>query len=125
MIAARVAATVAILSVGAPADAAHAQHLRAADLAWRIPRPALWPLANQAGTSADRSTVPGGPAVGAVTASREGTRAGTRRWWAPLASAVVPGTGQLALRQARALACLAVEAFAWVKYGVRPSQGSL
>ena len=37
-------------------------------------------------------------------------------WWAPLASAVLPGAGQTALGQDRALAYFAVEAYAWLRY---------
>lgn len=37
-------------------------------------------------------------------------------WTAPLASAVVPGVGQAVLRQQRAVAYLAVEAFVWLQY---------
>ena len=47
------------------------------------------------------------PAAGQVTGSR---------WWAPVASAVLPGMGQLALRQRRFVPYLAAEAFAWVQY---------
>ena len=38
------------------------------------------------------------------------------RWWAPLASAALPGTGQAALGQDRALGYLAVEAYGWLRY---------
>ena len=38
------------------------------------------------------------------------------RWWAPLASAALPGAGQAALGQDRALAYLAVEAYGWLRY---------
>jgi hypothetical protein len=120
LIGARVAATVALLSVGA-ADAAHAQHLRAAERAWRSARPALESLPAEAGAPADLRGVPGGATGVAASAGVE--RARTRRWWAPLASAVAPGAGQLALRQDRALAYLAVEAFAWVQYGVALREG--
>lgn len=37
-------------------------------------------------------------------------------WWAPLASAVVPGAGQVSLGQDRALAYFAVEAYGWLRY---------
>ena len=37
-------------------------------------------------------------------------------WWAPLASAALPGAGQAALGQDRALAYLAVEAYGWLRY---------
>ena len=48
-------------------------------------------------------------------AVRQPARA-TDPWWAPLASAVVPGAGQAALRQDRALAYLAVETYGWLRY---------
>lgn len=38
------------------------------------------------------------------------------RWWAPLASAALPGTGQMVLRQDRWLPYLAIEAYAWFQY---------
>jgi hypothetical protein len=37
-------------------------------------------------------------------------------WWAPLASAAMPGTGQALFRQDRWLPYLAIEAFAWFQY---------
>lgn len=37
-------------------------------------------------------------------------------WWTPLASAVIPGIGQLGLRQERALPYIAAEAFGWLRY---------
>ena len=37
-------------------------------------------------------------------------------WWAPLASAALPGAGQASLGQDRALAYLAVEAYGWLRY---------
>lgn len=36
-------------------------------------------------------------------------------WWAPVASLVVPGSGQAALRQSRGVAYIAAEAYAWVQ----------
>ncbi len=45
------------------------------------------------------------------------------RWWAPLASAALPGAGQLALRQRRFVPYLAVEAFAWVQYVLATKEG--
>jgi hypothetical protein len=36
--------------------------------------------------------------------------------WAPLASLIVPGTGQAAMRQTRGVAYVAAEAYAWVQY---------
>ncbi|MDF1506165.1 hypothetical protein, partial [Roseisolibacter sp. H3M3-2] len=37
-------------------------------------------------------------------------------WWAPLASAVLPGSGQAAMRQTRAAGYLALEAYTWLQY---------
>ena len=37
-------------------------------------------------------------------------------WWAPIASAIVPGTGQIVLEQDRAIAYLAFEGYAWLRY---------
>ncbi|HEX8850877.1 MAG TPA: hypothetical protein VF761_15205 [Gemmatimonadaceae bacterium] len=39
-------------------------------------------------------------------------------WWAPAASALVPGAGQARLRQDRFVAYLAVEGFLWARYAV-------
>ena len=36
-------------------------------------------------------------------------------WWAPIASLVVPGAGQAAMRQTRGVAYIAAEAYAWVQ----------
>lgn len=44
---------------------------------------------------------------------------GRRAPWAILASAVVPGAGQLMLRQNRGFAYVALEAYAWIAYGSR------
>jgi hypothetical protein len=46
-----------------------------------------------------------------------------RRWWAPLASAAVPGTGQLALRQERFIAYAATEAIVFVAYAASRAEG--
>ena len=43
------------------------------------------------------------------------TPAARATWWAPLASAALPGAGQAALHQDRFVAYLAVEAFSWVR----------
>jgi hypothetical protein len=68
------------------------------------------------------------PHRGAPTQSSRSERpliAGTERtdktivhndWWAPLASAVMPGTGQARLGQDRFVAYMAVEGFLWVRY---------
>jgi hypothetical protein len=45
-------------------------------------------------------------------------------WWAPLASAALPGAGQLALDQDRFVAYLALEAFAWLQYTVDLREGN-
>ncbi|NUR35234.1 MAG: hypothetical protein HOQ30_14590, partial [Gemmatimonadaceae bacterium] len=39
-------------------------------------------------------------------------------WWAPAASAVIPGAGQARLKQDRFVAYLAVEGFLWARYAV-------
>jgi hypothetical protein len=44
-------------------------------------------------------------------------------WWAPVASAAVPGSGQALLGQDRFVAYLAVEAFAWLQYAVNLREG--
>ena len=52
-----------------------------------------------------------------VVGARAGTRArGDSSWWVPLASALLPGTGQALLRQDRFVAYLAAEAFALFSY---------
>jgi hypothetical protein len=43
-------------------------------------------------------------------------RAQRPQWWAPLASAAAPGSGQAALGQKRWLPYLALEAWAWLQY---------
>jgi hypothetical protein len=45
-------------------------------------------------------------------------------WWAPLASAAVPGSGQAALRQKRWLPYLAFEIWAWIQYADARREGS-
>jgi hypothetical protein len=44
-------------------------------------------------------------------------------WWPPLASAIVPGTGQGLLGQDRAIAYLAVEAYGWLRYASDVREG--
>lgn len=51
-----------------------------------------------------------------VSVPTEPERRTASPWWAPLASAVVPGSGQAALGQHRAVPFLAVEGFALVEY---------
>ncbi|HKG95444.1 MAG TPA: hypothetical protein VKA84_26220 [Gemmatimonadaceae bacterium] len=47
----------------------------------------------------------------------------TAPWWAPLASAVVPGAGQAVLEQDRFVAYVAVETYAWSQYAVDLREG--
>lgn len=44
-------------------------------------------------------------------------------WWAPLASAVLPGAGQAMLQQDRFVAYVAVETYAWSQYAVDLREG--
>jgi len=44
-------------------------------------------------------------------------------WWAPIASAALPGAGQLALKQDRFVAYVAVEALAWLQYAANRREG--
>jgi hypothetical protein len=47
------------------------------------------------------------------------TQAATVRvdsWWAPAASAILPGSGQAVLRQDRAIGYLAAEAYGWIRF---------
>lgn len=57
--------------------------------------------------------------------SRAGAAPTTRRasWWSPLASVAVPGSGQLALRQQRAVAYLATEGYLWVQFASQHRDG--
>lgn len=128
MIRARVAATVALLCVGTAPHPAKAQWLRATPERWH--RPAVeWGSpasdgrgdAHGGGGLATRGT--GAAAVGGPPQAVPSPRLATRSWWPPVASAVLPGAGQYALRQDRALAYLAFEAFAWVQYGVALRDG--
>ncbi|HEX2781855.1 MAG TPA: hypothetical protein VHM30_20275 [Gemmatimonadaceae bacterium] len=48
---------------------------------------------------------------------------GRTTWWAPLASAVVPGAGQARLDQDRFVGYLAMEGFLWARYFVDRRQG--
>lgn len=43
-------------------------------------------------------------------------RSARPQWWAPIASAAVPGTGQAVLNQKRWLPYLALEVWAWIQY---------
>jgi hypothetical protein len=62
------------------------------------------------------------PASSGTIAQPAAPRRGAR-WWAPLASAALPGAGQLALEQDRFVAYLALEAFAWLQYTVDLREG--
>lgn len=46
----------------------------------------------------------------------EPLRAPADKWWAPLASAALPGVGQAQLKQDRFVAYVAVEGFLWLRY---------
>lgn len=58
---------------------------------------------------------PAGPSARAL-ASEGAVRRSRAEWWAPVASAVVPGGGQVMLRQSRALPYFATEVFALRQY---------
>lgn len=62
----------------------------------------------------DDSTSPRGAALALPGAGA--ARPGVTPWWAPLASAALPGAGQAAQRQRRAVAYLAAEAFLLAQY---------
>jgi hypothetical protein len=96
--------------------------LRAAAVALALALAAFAPRAH-----AQRPT-PAGPsrpasAQGADSAARvaEALAADTLRralpWWAPLASAVLPGSGQAVMRQTRAAGYAALEAYTWLQFG--------
>jgi hypothetical protein len=61
-----------------------------------------------------------GPAASFAARTALGTGQSPRRadqsWWPPVASAILPGSGQALLRQDRALAFLAVEGYGWLRY---------
>lgn len=70
-----------------------------------------------------RSTAePAGPAgshvAGIARADKRAALRARSEWWAPAASAIVPGAGQARLRQDRFVAYLAVEGFLWARYAV-------
>lgn len=77
-------------------------------------------------SSAERQSVPtarAGATVGATEGApwmfpspRSGTRVVSNAWWIPVTSAIVPGAGQLMLRQDRALAYVVLEAFVAALY---------
>ena len=68
--------------------------------------------------------VDGVPGV-AASLGRELAQNGPRiaPWWAPLASAVLPGAGQAVLEQDRFVAYIAVETYAWSQYVVDFREG--
>ena len=69
--------------------------------------------------------VPGARAAPPLTSLRsEPPAESSSPWWAPLASAVAPGTGQLALGQRRGVPYLAVEAFLLAEYAQAVRDGS-
>lgn len=63
------------------------------------------------------------PSKGSPLTLPRRTSARRHDWWAPIASAVVPGTGQARLGQDRFVAYLAVESFLWTRYLVHRRQG--
>ena len=68
------------------------------------------------------------PAAGDVAPLAAVARADSRRrasasWWAPLASAVVPGSGQAMLGQDRFVGYLALEAYGWMRFVVDRREG--
>ncbi len=69
-------------------------------------RPAAMAVPGPGGPGADRVEVPGAPLLGMRIPT----------WTAPIASALVPGAGQLVLGQQRGVAYLALEAFVWLQY---------
>lgn len=91
---------------------AFGQHLPASAFA---PRQA--PHVHLSGTAADMLSGAGGAAetvpLGIVAQDAERPRA---PWWAPIASAAVPGSGQLVMRQRRGVPFLAAEAFLLVQF---------
>lgn len=57
--------------------------------------------------------------AGIAPRAAAGDESGARSdWWAPAASALVPGAGQARLRQDRFVAYLAVEGFLWARYAI-------
>ena len=66
------------------------------------------------------------PLALAFPGDRDSSRVAVRRpphWWAPLASAALPGTGQALFQQDRWLPYLAIEAFAWFQYAASRAEG--
>jgi hypothetical protein len=67
------------------------------------------------GDRQDQTPDQAGPTPRAL-ASDGAARSQRSEWWAPVVSAVIPGGGQVMLRQTRALPYLAIEAFALRQY---------
>jgi hypothetical protein len=59
---------------------------------------------------------PSASALGAGSSRVARTEPARHDWWAPVASAILPGTGQARLGQDRFVGYLAVEGFLWVRY---------
>lgn len=70
--------------------------------------------------AATARTAAPGPRPSTVRLAASGHRSALKDtvapWWAPVASAIVPGAGQFALRQQRSVAYLAAEAFLVIQY---------
>jgi hypothetical protein len=96
----------AVAQDGSPAD----QRASRVDLRWYAPPGDCAPIGYH-GPGCARA--PGASTV-RLPFQQESSRPSP--WWAPLASAAVPGTGQLALRQERFAAYMAVEAYAWLRF---------
>jgi hypothetical protein len=65
--------------------------------------------------SSDDAPLPAHPSSMLLSSDGEGMRTHPAPSWAPVASLVLPGAGQAALRQTRGVAYLAAEAYAWVQ----------
>ena len=86
-------------------------------LAERTRRPPDWEIVRPPDSRA--GNVDHERALHAARSAASGIAQPTRNdapWWAPLASAALPGAGQASLGQDRALAYLAVEAYGWLRY---------
>lgn len=93
--------TASLLVLGTPLGAQR----RAADVAGVVSLGALGSQAPRAATIAIETPLP-----------HEAPREVHASWWTPLASAALPGSGQLLLRQDRFVAYAALEAYAWLRY---------
>ena len=112
-----IALLAAVLFIGSPAAICHAQRVAQWSAALAAPPPGAL----------------SGDARGIALASRgdrfavrpDGARKDTvidAPWWAPLASAIVPGAGQLVLEQDRAVAYVALEGYMWLRYAADASE---